>query len=127
MESEHGYLMNIASILYIGCYVPELYANYKNKNSNIYNLPEKIIIFIGTSFAFSYSLINMDTALLINYGPILILDLIALLMRAHYAYKNAYVEQCDGTPPKFILNRSDSRMPIISFPSYAGEAPPAST
>lgn len=117
--------MNIASILYIGCYVPELYANYKNKNSNIYNLPEKIIIFIGTSFAFSYSLINMDTALLINYGPILILDLIALLMRAHYAYKNAYVEQRDHDtdPPKLVLNRSDSRMPIISSPSYRQEAP----
>ena len=93
------------------------------KNSNIYNLPEKIIIFIGTSFAFSYSLINMDTALLINYGPILILDLIALLMRAYYAYKNAYVEQRDDDPPKLVLNRSDSRMPIISSPSYPQEAP----
>lgn len=127
MESEHGYLMNIASILYIGCYVPELYANYKNKNSNIYNLPEKIIIFIGTSFAFSYSLINMDTALLINYGPILILDLIALLMRAYYAYKNAYVEQHDEAIPELVLRSSDSKMPIIPSPSYVEEVPPALT
>jgi len=118
--------MNIASVLYIGCYIPELYANYKNKNSNIYNLPEKIIIFIGTSFAFSYSLITKDTALLINYGPILILDLIALLMRVHYAYKNSYVQQHDGTlPSNFILRRTDSTMPIIAFPSYAEEAPHA--
>lgn len=80
--------MNIASILYIGCYIPELYANYKNKNSNIYNVPEKVIIFIGTSFAFSYSLIKNDTTLLINYGPIFALDFLALLMRAYYTYKN---------------------------------------
>ena len=124
MESDHGYLMNIASILYIGCYVPELYANYKNKNSNIYNLPEKIIIFIGTSFAFSYSLINMDTALLINYGPILILDLIALLMRAHYAYKNAYVEQRDDDHPKLVLQDSKS---ILVSQSYSEETTPRLT
>ena len=111
--------MNIASILYIGCYIPELYANYKNKNSNIYNLPEKIIIFIGTSFAFSYSLINMDTALLINYGPILILDLIALLMRAYYAYKNTYIRQHDVPP---ILKFSESRE---SLQSYTEETPRA--
>ena len=90
------------------------YANYKNKNSNIYNIPEKIIIFIGTSFAFSYSLINMDTALLINYGPILILDLIALLMRVHYAYKNAYIIQDDDKSPKFIgIKRSESDISIV--------------
>ena len=93
MESEHGYLMNIASILYIGCYIPELYANYKNKNSNIYNVPEKVIIFIGTSFAFSYSLLTRDMPLILNYGPIFALDLIALLMRIHYAYKNYYMKE----------------------------------
>ena len=113
MDSEYGYLMNIASILYIGCYIPELYANYKNKNSNIYNVPEKVIIFIGTSFAFSYSLVNKDIDLLINYGPILILDLIALLMRVHYAYKNLYVKQVDDKSPDFkALSRSDSSFSV---------------
>jgi len=85
MQSE--YLMNIASALYLVCYVPELYANYKNRNANIYNLPEKIVIFIGSSFAFSYSLINMNNSLLLNYGPILALDGIALIMRGYYVYK----------------------------------------
>ena len=99
MESEHGYLMNIASILYIGCYIPELYANYKNKNSNIYNVPEKVFIFIGTSFALSYSLALNDLALIINYGPIFALDLIALLMRAHYAYKNSHMKQLIDVSP----------------------------
>ena len=99
MESEHGYLMNIASILYIGCYIPELYANYKNKNSNIYNVPEKVIIFIGTSFAFSYSLLTRDMPLILNYGPIFALDLIALLMRIHYAYKNYHMKQLIDVSP----------------------------
>lgn len=79
--------MNIASVLFIGCYVPELYANYKNKNANIWNVPEKVVIFVGSSFALSYAILNNDNALIINYAPILTLDTIALLMRAYYAYQ----------------------------------------
>jgi hypothetical protein len=82
------YLMNIASGLYLVCYIPELYANYKNKNANVWNVPEKVVIFIGSGFAFAYAVVNADQALMINYGPILTLDLIAFLMRAWYAYKN---------------------------------------
>jgi len=104
MESEHGYLMNIASILYIGCYIPELYANYKNTNSNIYNVPEKVFIFIGSSFALAYSLVVRDMALIINYGPIFALDLIALLMRAHYAYKNYHMKQLIDLPPDTTIS-----------------------
>jgi uncharacterized protein with PQ loop repeat len=84
----YEYLMNTATVLYVVCYIPELYANYKNKNANIYNIPEKVVIFIGTSFAFAYALVLDDNALIINYGPILALDVTALLMRVYYAYIN---------------------------------------
>jgi len=87
-DTQYEYLMNIASVLYIVCYVPELYANYKNKNANVWNLPEKIVMLIATIFAFAYVLLNGNEALLINYGPILGLDLIALLMRVYYASRN---------------------------------------
>jgi hypothetical protein len=85
---EAEYLMNIASGMYLICYVPELYANYKNRNANIWNVPEKVVILIGSGFAFGYALANADQALLINYGPILVLDFIAFAMRAWYAYLN---------------------------------------
>lgn len=84
------YLMNIASILFFICYVPEFYANIKNKNANIYNVPEKVAIFIASSFALSYAMQNNNNSLIINYAPILTLDGIALLMRLYYAYKNFY-------------------------------------
>ena len=87
-DTQYEYLMNIASVLYIVCYIPELYANYKNKNANVWNLPEKVVILIATCFAFAYAMINRNEALLINYGPILGLDLIALLMRVYYAWMN---------------------------------------
>jgi uncharacterized protein with PQ loop repeat len=82
------YLMNIASILYFICYIPEFYANWKNKNANIYNVFEKIVMLIATGFAFGYSLSINNKALLINYSPILSLDTIGLIMRLHYAWKN---------------------------------------
>ena len=79
--------MNIAKILYIACYIPELYANYKNKNANIYNLPEKVVVFVGTAFAFAYSVVTENQSLVLNYGPILALDTSAMLMRAYYVYQ----------------------------------------
>ena len=80
------YLMYSASFLYLSCYIPELYANYKNKNANVYNIPEKIIMLTATSLGLSYAIINQNTALIVNYGPMISLDIIALLMRLYYAY-----------------------------------------
>jgi uncharacterized protein with PQ loop repeat len=97
---EHDYLMNIATGLYFICYIPELYANYHNKNANIYNLPEKILVFIGTSFALSYSVVNMNTPLIINYAPLMCLDTIAMLMRMYYVYKNYMLTDLEPLPIK---------------------------
>jgi len=80
----HEYLMNVASVLYVVCYIPELYANYKNKNANAYNIPEKIVMLIATGFALSYSIVNQDQSLMLNYVPIFGLDVIAFLMRMYY-------------------------------------------
>ena len=84
----HDYLMNIASTVYFICYVPEFYANYVNKNANLNNVIEKIVILIATTFALSYSLKINNPALIINYAPVFALDIVALSMRSYYAYKN---------------------------------------
>jgi hypothetical protein len=84
----HVYLMNISTMVFFICYIPELYANYKNKNANIYNIPEKILMVMGSSFALSYALVTSDMTLISNYGPILTLDIVALIMRAYYVYIN---------------------------------------
>jgi uncharacterized protein with PQ loop repeat len=108
MEYGYGYLMNIASVSFFICYVPELYANYKNKNANIYNIPEKIIMVIGSLFAFLYAMLNNDLALMTNYGPILGMDIIAFIMRAHYVYKNRLTIQ---TVPQ-ISTPESSELPV---------------
>lgn len=82
------YLMNIASILFSVCYIPEFYANYVNKNANTYNVLEKVIMLAGTSFGFSYSLHIHNKNLIANYTALITLDIIALSMRSYYAYKN---------------------------------------
>lgn len=84
----YEYIMNTATILFFICYIPELYANYHNKNANIYNLPEKVLILCGTTLAFVYACINNDNSLMINYGPLVSLDAIALAMRIYYVYNN---------------------------------------
>ena len=85
-KMEYDYLMYSATILYLVCYAPELYANWKNKNANLYNLPEKVIMLSAASLALSYALTTKNNALIINYGPTVFLDIIALLMRVYYAY-----------------------------------------
>lgn len=84
----HVYLMNISTVVFFICYIPELYANYKNRNANIYNIPEKILMVMGSGFALSYALMNSDMTLISNYGPILTLDIVALIMRGYYVYIN---------------------------------------
>jgi uncharacterized protein with PQ loop repeat len=89
------YLMYSASFLYLSCYIPELYANYKNKNANIYNIPEKIMMLTATSLGLSYAIINENNALMVNYGPMLSLDIAALLMRLYYAYLYKEINEHD--------------------------------
>ena len=84
----HEYLMNTASAIFFVCYVPELYANWKNKNANFYNMPEKVVLVVASGFAFAYAIVNDDLALISNYGPLLALDIIAFGMRLYYVYNN---------------------------------------
>jgi hypothetical protein len=51
-------------------------------------MPEKAVLLLASGFAFAYSIVNNDAALIVNYGPLLGLDIIAFLMRLYYVYKN---------------------------------------
>jgi len=51
-------------------------------------MPEKVILLLGTVFSLAYAIINDNPALIINYGPLFALDLIALLMRLYYVVLN---------------------------------------
>jgi hypothetical protein len=84
----HDYLMNVSSALFFICYIPELYANWKNKNANFYNMPEKGVLLLASGFALAYAIANNDEALIVNYGPLLGLDIIAFVMRLYYVCKN---------------------------------------
>ena len=81
-----NYLMNMASLLFFLCYIPEAYANIRNKNANGYNIPEKVIMLCGTSLALAYAISIKDTSLILNYAPLMSLDFTMLIIRIYYAY-----------------------------------------
>jgi len=83
-----NYLMYTASALYFVCYVPELYANFKNKNANKYNIPEKVIMLMASLLALTYAVVNDNTELITNYGPLVVFDIVALAMRLYYIHVN---------------------------------------
>ena len=55
--------------LYFICYAPGVYADFKNKNANIFNLPEKIVSLCGTTFGLIYSVRINNIPLIVNYAP----------------------------------------------------------
>ena len=67
---------------------------------------------VGTGFAFSYAIINEDVALMTNYGPILMLDVIALIMRVYYVHINRNRNVIDIAP------ETESRTPEPPAPSH---------
>jgi len=97
----NDYLMNTASVLFFICYIPEYYANYVNKNANLYNVFEKIVMLSGSTFGLSYAITINSNALLFNYIPLICLDIIALCMRSYYAYKNRHLDV------RVILNKNN--------------------
>ena len=88
----YDYLMYIASVGYFICYLPDFFANIINKNANIYNVYEKLIMLMATTFALSYSITINNNALIINYAPVFCLDVISLMMKSYYAYKNRNID-----------------------------------
>jgi uncharacterized protein with PQ loop repeat len=116
--SEYGYLMYTASVLYMVCYVPELYANYKNKNANGWNVPEKVVILVGSTFALAYSIMLEDRTLMINYAPLFALDFIAFVMRAYYACKNCErpATVVDATVAAVVAVASATVVDVVSNP-----------
>jgi lipid-A-disaccharide synthase-like uncharacterized protein len=81
-------IMYTATGFYFICYIPELYANYKNKNANLYNVPEKILLLFGSILAFTYAVQLGDTSIIVNYGLAVGIDIVALSMRIYYAIHN---------------------------------------
>ena len=88
IETPYDYLMNICTVCYLICYVPDLYANYINKNANVWNIPEKVLIFVGTGFALAFAVVTEDKALLANFAPLFVLDGASMGMRTYYACRN---------------------------------------
>lgn len=90
--------MYTATGFYFCCYLPELYANYVNKNANIYNLPEKILLLFGSILAFAYSLQLGDMSIIVNYSLALFIDCVAIVVRGYYIVinhkKNLAVTNC---------------------------------
>jgi hypothetical protein len=64
----------------------------------MYNVFEKIFMAGGTAFGLGYSLTTDSQALVFNYSTLFTLDIIALFMRAYYAYMN------HGRETRILLN-----------------------
>ncbi len=96
MQINPDYLMYASTGLFILYLLPEIYANWKNRNANLPNLTKKMIIIVAGVFRISYGFATNNQPLIINYAPFLLLDGISLGMRCYYAYY--YIAPIDEPP-----------------------------
>ena len=84
------FIMYTATALYFICYAPSVYADFRNKNANVYNVPEKIISLCATTLGFVYSYRIQNIPLMVNYGPHLLMETVTLLFKIQYVQQNCY-------------------------------------
>ena len=85
-----NYFMYCATGLYLISTVPDIYANYKNKNANLYNLLDKSLLLIACGLGLTYGIVTSNIPIIINYTPSLFLDSFALSLRIYYASQNKF-------------------------------------
>ena len=83
-----SYLMYMATALFSFCYVPTLYADFRNKNANLYNLPERIVLLCAMFLGITYAIRIQNMTLVIHYVPNICLETCTLLMKSYYASQN---------------------------------------
>jgi hypothetical protein len=105
-----SYLMNTATALFFVCYIPEFYANYVNKNANTYNVIEKGIMVMATGFGFGYAISIHNINLIVNYGPLFVLDVIGLIIKIYYAHRNR------NRDVRVLSNAAENPMHLIEDP-----------
>ena len=94
------YVLYAATFLYVSATLPDIYATYKNKNANIYNLFDKCILLAAGSLGMTFGILTKNTPIIINYAPSVFLDILSLSLRIYYASKNGFevepVNQADN-------------------------------
>lgn len=83
-------LMYMATAFYLMCYVPTVYADFKNANCNVYNLPERILSVMGTALGLAFGLRINNTSIVVNYGCHIGLEVLTLAIKGYYASKNGW-------------------------------------
>lgn len=89
-------IFDTSVILYISTafnflsYYPDFYSMIKNKNLNLYNIPEGFFVLMSGGFGIWYSIKTEDTVLLINFSVMTFLDIIYIAIIVYYSYYNCF-------------------------------------
>ena len=86
----YDFLLYMATALFLFTSIPTLYADIKNKNSNIYNLPERMCVITGCVLGIVYGISIGNMAVVISYSPSVCIETVVLGVKTYYAYKNGY-------------------------------------
>jgi len=83
-----NYLMYTSIVLHSLCYIPIVYADVKNKNANMYNLPDRFISILAIIFGGAYAYRINNTTLMLNYVIFLVLESGNICTKLYFIRKN---------------------------------------
>jgi hypothetical protein len=95
-------LMYASTIINFVSYFPEFIEMIKNKNKNLYSIPERGFILISGILGLFYSIEMNDNALFINFISIITLDTFLLLCCCYYSFYNGF----SNVPHLIFINKS---------------------
>lgn len=104
------YLLYTAISLYSLCYIVVFYADIKNKNTTIYNLPDRFMVFTASTLTAIYSYRIKNYTFFVNYIILLVLESCNICIKIYFIRKN-YVKNLQ--PTTNMIDETSS--PIHSF------------
>lgn len=88
--AQYDFLLYMATALFLFTSVPTIFADIKNKNCNIYNLPERVCVITGCALGIAYGMSIGNMAVVVSYTPSVCIETVVLCVKTYYAYQNGW-------------------------------------
>ena len=88
--AKYDFLLYMATALFLSCSIPTIFADIKNKNCNIYNLPECMLVIVACALGIAYGMSIQNMAVVISYSPSICIETVVLCVKTYYAYQNGW-------------------------------------
>ena len=100
-------LMYLASAMYLLCFLFKLRANQCS-----YDIPIKVVVWIASTLALSYSIVNGSAPFIVNYTIVFFINTCSLSVKIYRKYQNRY---------QTLKDQNESKTPEVEMTKFLSE------